>query len=153
MSQQTLWWTTRSYAVSRPLWLSSNPFWRHTSEAIFFQAKGIHDHPRPEPKSSAETRRALALARGLLPMTGNHTRRKHVSRVNRRSDLSHHLQCDSTTGLQSNCDLDNIARGGKNDEAKSNKNKKYSRFSQLKFRKVSRDFKSKIDRKPFSNRV
>lgn len=43
-------------------------FWRHTPEAIFFQSKGVHDHPRPEPKSSAETRRALAIAKGLLPV-------------------------------------------------------------------------------------
>lgn len=42
-------------------------FWRHTREAVFFQAKGVHDHPRPEPKSSAETRRALAVSAGLLP--------------------------------------------------------------------------------------
>ncbi|GAB0094445.1 Transcription factor glial cells missing [Sergentomyia squamirostris] len=34
-------------------------FWRHTDNAIFFQAKGVHDHPRPEPKSSSETRRTL----------------------------------------------------------------------------------------------
>ncbi|CAG2111327.1 unnamed protein product [Medioppia subpectinata] len=32
-------------------------FWRHTEFAVFFQAKGNHDHPRPEPKSSAEARR------------------------------------------------------------------------------------------------
>ncbi|XP_015785733.1 uncharacterized membrane protein DDB_G0293934 [Tetranychus urticae] len=32
-------------------------FWRHTENAIFFQAKGSHDHPRPEPKASAEARR------------------------------------------------------------------------------------------------
>ncbi|RWS17448.1 uncharacterized protein B4U79_00497 [Dinothrombium tinctorium] len=32
-------------------------FWRHTEFAIFFQAKGNHDHPRPEPKASAEARR------------------------------------------------------------------------------------------------
>ena len=76
-------------------------FWRHTSEAIFFQAKGIHDHPRPEPKSSAETRRALAIARGLIPMTGSHTRRKHVgSQMKRRNNLAQ-LQCDSTTGSHS----------------------------------------------------
>ncbi|ETN65895.1 Transcription factor glial cells missing 2, partial [Anopheles darlingi] len=38
-------------------------FWRHTPHAIFFQAKGIHDHPRPEAKSSGETRRVLGLGR------------------------------------------------------------------------------------------
>ncbi|CRK91309.1 CLUMA_CG004983, isoform A [Clunio marinus] len=37
-------------------------FWRHTKYGIFFQAKGIHDHPRPEPKSS-ESRRSLGIGR------------------------------------------------------------------------------------------
>ncbi|GFQ96294.1 transcription factor glial cells missing [Trichonephila clavata] len=34
-------------------------FWRHTEHAIFFQAKGNHDHPKPEPKATAEARRTL----------------------------------------------------------------------------------------------
>lgn len=91
-------------------------FWRHTSEAIFFQAKGVHDHPRPEPKSSAETRRALALAKGLLPMTcGNQTRKRGQSKSqakliggavanSKKRQLAQQkaaaLQCDSTTGSQ-----------------------------------------------------
>ncbi|XP_062833789.1 chorion-specific transcription factor GCMb [Anolis carolinensis] len=33
-------------------------FWRHESKAIFFQAKGLHDHPRPESKSETEVRRS-----------------------------------------------------------------------------------------------
>ncbi len=32
-------------------------FWRHTGGSIFFQAKGQHDHPKPEIKASAEARR------------------------------------------------------------------------------------------------
>nr|CAH7730196.1 unnamed protein product [Callosobruchus chinensis] len=32
-------------------------FWRHTEHAIFFQAKGVHDHPRPEAKGASEARR------------------------------------------------------------------------------------------------
>ncbi|KAH3809339.1 hypothetical protein DPMN_137702 [Dreissena polymorpha] len=32
-------------------------FWRHHRGAIYFQAKGIHDHPKPELKASAEARR------------------------------------------------------------------------------------------------
>ena len=32
-------------------------FWRSSHELIFFQAKGEHDHPLPEAKSSAEARR------------------------------------------------------------------------------------------------
>ncbi|KAF2352864.1 Transcription regulator GCM domain [Trinorchestia longiramus] len=35
-------------------------FWRHTEHAIFFQAKGVHDHPRPEAKSTAEARKSGA---------------------------------------------------------------------------------------------
>lgn len=38
-------------------------FWRHTPNAIFFQAKGVHDHPRPESKSSGETRKILGIGR------------------------------------------------------------------------------------------
>ncbi|NXL86140.1 GCM2 factor, partial [Alectura lathami] len=33
-------------------------FWRLDGKAIFFQAKGIHDHPRPESKLEAEARRS-----------------------------------------------------------------------------------------------
>lgn len=81
-------------------------FWRHTSEAIFFQAKGVHDHPRPEPKSSAETRRALALAKGLVPVSGGQSRKKHLklessSTRGRKRNLQSSLQCDSTTGTRS----------------------------------------------------
>lgn len=38
-------------------------FWRHTKFGIFFQAKGVHDHPRPEPKNCRETRRYLGLGK------------------------------------------------------------------------------------------
>ncbi|KAK4880671.1 hypothetical protein RN001_008817 [Aquatica leii] len=38
-------------------------FWRHTEYAIFFQAKGVHDHPRPEAKSTSEARRSLGSGR------------------------------------------------------------------------------------------
>ncbi|XP_066593953.1 uncharacterized protein [Prorops nasuta] len=38
-------------------------FWRHTDHAIFFQAKGQHDHPRPEAKSTSEARRSVGTGR------------------------------------------------------------------------------------------
>lgn len=38
-------------------------FWRHTKFGIFFQSKGMHDHPRPEPKNCRETRRYLGLGK------------------------------------------------------------------------------------------
>ncbi|KAH6922656.1 hypothetical protein HPB50_017465 [Hyalomma asiaticum] len=41
-------------------------FWRHTEQAVFFQAKGLHDHPPPEPKATAEARRALRAKRAGL---------------------------------------------------------------------------------------
>ncbi|CAD5124386.1 DgyrCDS12674 [Dimorphilus gyrociliatus] len=34
-------------------------FWRQSNGIIFFQAKGIHDHPQPEAKSSAEAIRRM----------------------------------------------------------------------------------------------
>ncbi|KAM9665301.1 chorion-specific transcription factor GCMb [Trichechus inunguis] len=33
-------------------------FWRLAGNAIFFQAKGVHDHPKPESKSETEARRS-----------------------------------------------------------------------------------------------
>ncbi|KAG8507711.1 Chorion-specific transcription factor GCMb [Galemys pyrenaicus] len=33
-------------------------FWRLDGDRIFFQAKGVHDHPRPESKSETEARRS-----------------------------------------------------------------------------------------------
>lgn len=81
-------------------------FWRHTDGAIFFQAKGVHDHPRPEPKSSAETRRALALAKGLAPVPNGQSRKKHLKLESplvrsKKRNLQSALQCDSTTGTHS----------------------------------------------------
>lgn len=38
-------------------------FWRHTKYGVFFQAKGVHDHPKPEPKNCRETRRYLGLGK------------------------------------------------------------------------------------------
>ena len=38
-------------------------FWRHTETAVFFQAKGVHDHPKPEAKNSSETRRCLGIGK------------------------------------------------------------------------------------------
>lgn len=34
-------------------------FWRHTQGGIFFQAKGVHDHPKPETKKSVEVRKKI----------------------------------------------------------------------------------------------
>ena len=92
-------------------------FWRHTNEAIFFQSKGVHDHPRPEPKSSAETRRALALANGLLPMTSGQSRRcRNPSNKSQKGNKKRlhvaSLQCDSTTGSHSSSRLCNSADFG-----------------------------------------
>ncbi|KAH8412989.1 hypothetical protein KR009_007327, partial [Drosophila setifemur] len=41
-------------------------FWRHSGNAIFFQAKGVHDHLRPDPKNSSVSKRAF----GRVPMGG-----------------------------------------------------------------------------------
>lgn len=38
-------------------------FWRHTKYGVLFQAKGTHDHPKPEPKSCRETRKYLGLGK------------------------------------------------------------------------------------------
>lgn len=38
-------------------------FWRHTEFAVFFQAKGVHDHLKPEAKSTSEARRSYTASR------------------------------------------------------------------------------------------
>lgn len=116
-------------------------FWRHTSEAIFFQAKGVHDHPRPEPKSSAEARRALAIAKGLLPMTCGQTRRSKQAKLEQRrqqrqtkqiahgqsggnrtkraTNLQTTATCDSTTGSQTSSDRRVCSDSSRNNHIKS----------------------------------
>lgn len=49
-------------------------FWRVDGKAIFFQAKGVHDHPRPESKSETEARRSSVKRRVNSPPFG-HKRR------------------------------------------------------------------------------
>ncbi|XP_055086156.1 chorion-specific transcription factor GCMb [Periophthalmus magnuspinnatus] len=45
-------------------------FWRVDGRAIFFQAKGVHDHPRPESKSETEARRSSVKRRVNSPPFG-----------------------------------------------------------------------------------
>ncbi|XP_017768488.1 PREDICTED: transcription factor glial cells missing-like [Nicrophorus vespilloides] len=55
-------------------------FWRHTEHAIFFQSKGVHDHPRPEAKSTSEARRSLGSGRrvrGLAVLLANEASLSH----------------------------------------------------------------------------
>ncbi|CAL8131678.1 unnamed protein product [Orchesella dallaii] len=42
-------------------------FWRHTQSGIFFQAKGVHDHPQPETKKSVEVRKKIISTQTGLP--------------------------------------------------------------------------------------
>ncbi|XP_054983943.1 chorion-specific transcription factor GCMb [Sorex araneus] len=49
-------------------------FWRLEGNAIFFQAKGVHDHPRPESKSETEARRS-AVRRQVNPLQQPQKRR------------------------------------------------------------------------------
>ncbi|KAK6623034.1 hypothetical protein RUM43_008886 [Polyplax serrata] len=73
-------------------------FWRHTEYAIFFQAKGTHDHPRPEAKSTSEARRSLGAGRrvrGLAVLLAREAAMgsKIMSlREGKRTDSGHRLQ-------------------------------------------------------------
>ncbi|XP_034038638.1 chorion-specific transcription factor GCMb isoform X2 [Thalassophryne amazonica] len=49
-------------------------FWRVDGKAIFFQAKGVHDHARPESKSETEARRS-SVKRRLSSPAFTHKRR------------------------------------------------------------------------------
>ncbi|XP_007892242.1 chorion-specific transcription factor GCMa [Callorhinchus milii] len=51
-------------------------FWRREGKYIFFQAKGVHDHPRPETKIEAETRRSINKKRPCVENTCYKEKRK-----------------------------------------------------------------------------
>ncbi|EDW57847.2 uncharacterized protein Dvir_GJ18313 [Drosophila virilis] len=52
-------------------------FWRHSGNAIFFQAKGVHDHLRPDPKNSSVSKRAF----GRVSLTGSKASSTSVARA------------------------------------------------------------------------
>ncbi|XP_029109150.1 chorion-specific transcription factor GCMb-like isoform X2 [Scleropages formosus] len=60
-------------------------FWRLDGKAIFFQAKGVHDHPRPESKSETEARRS-AVKRRMSSPPFSHRRRIPESEPGRYHD-------------------------------------------------------------------
>ncbi|KAH8378168.1 hypothetical protein KR093_009836, partial [Drosophila rubida] len=53
-------------------------FWRHSGNAIFFQAKGVHDHLRPDPKNSSVSKRAFGRV-ALASSKATATRSAHGS--------------------------------------------------------------------------
>ncbi|KAJ8279588.1 hypothetical protein COCON_G00066540 [Conger conger] len=73
-------------------------FWRVDGKAIFFQAKGVHDHPRPESKSETEARRS-AVKRRMSSPHYSQKRRLLDSETGRYHDTGgpfpglHHLSC------------------------------------------------------------
>ncbi|XP_055594441.1 transcription factor glial cells missing-like [Uranotaenia lowii] len=81
-------------------------FWRHTTNAIFFQAKGVHDHPKPESKSSGETRKMLGIGRrervlkAIQTKVTKITSTKSTKKVNKQ--LLESGKCLSTSPLAAN---------------------------------------------------
>ncbi|GCC30053.1 chorion-specific transcription factor GCMb [Chiloscyllium punctatum] len=73
-------------------------FWRLDTKAIFFQAKGVHDHPRPESKSETEARRS-AVKRRMSSPHFSHKKRHMEPEASRYHDSGgpfsnlHHLPC------------------------------------------------------------
>ncbi|KAH1178609.1 chorion-specific transcription factor GCMb [Mauremys mutica] len=73
-------------------------FWRLDGKAIFFQAKGVHDHPRPESKSETEARRS-AIKKQVSSSHLSQKKRLIDSETRRYHDSSghfnniHHLSC------------------------------------------------------------
>ncbi|KAL1785252.1 chorion-specific transcription factor GCMb [Sigmodon hispidus] len=65
-------------------------FWRLDGNAIFFQAKGVHDHPRPESKSETEARRS-AFKRQMASFYQPHKRSLREPQVGSTQDSSGNL--------------------------------------------------------------
>ncbi|XP_075926281.1 chorion-specific transcription factor GCMb-like [Petromyzon marinus] len=73
-------------------------FWRHEGKLVFFQAKGVHDHPRPESKTEAEGRRCAAKKRSATS-----TLSAGATQRGKRSAIHAHAQapagtCDTRRG-------------------------------------------------------
>ncbi|XP_059473048.1 chorion-specific transcription factor GCMa-like [Neocloeon triangulifer] len=72
-------------------------FWRHTEYAIYFQAKGRHDHPRPEAKSTSEARRSQVngkRVRGIaMLLAGRDSKLVKRENVSRDLDLTPSYMC------------------------------------------------------------
>ena len=84
-------------------------FWRHTDHAVFFQSKGVHDHPRPEAKSTAEQRRLRGAAASLTGAVGlhhgSHQNLAHcgaVGRKNRALVSMHNISSSRSSHLKAN---------------------------------------------------
>ncbi|XP_061410180.1 chorion-specific transcription factor GCMb-like [Lethenteron reissneri] len=67
-------------------------FWRQEDQMIFFQAKGLHDHARPESKSEADSRRSTAKRQGQH-VEGGPVRKKRTAEDDK----------DSLASLSSTC--------------------------------------------------
>ncbi|KAM3928860.1 chorion-specific transcription factor GCMb [Leptodactylus fuscus] len=65
-------------------------FWRLDGKAIFFQAKGVHDHPRPESKSETEARRS-AVKRQMSSSHLSQKKKLLESEVGRYNDSGGHF--------------------------------------------------------------
>ncbi|XP_028723612.1 chorion-specific transcription factor GCMb [Peromyscus leucopus] len=65
-------------------------FWRLDGNAIFFQAKGVHDHPRPESKSETEARRS-AFKRQMVSFHQPQKRSSREPQVGSSQDCSGNL--------------------------------------------------------------
>ncbi|KAM4688765.1 chorion-specific transcription factor GCMb [Discoglossus pictus] len=65
-------------------------FWRLDGKAIFFQAKGVHDHPRPESKSETEVRRS-AVKRHMSSSHLSQKKKLIESEVGRYNDSGGHF--------------------------------------------------------------
>ncbi|XP_028646682.1 chorion-specific transcription factor GCMb [Erpetoichthys calabaricus] len=70
-------------------------FWRLDGKAIFFQAKGVHDHPRPESKSETEARRSAVKRRMSSPHFPQKKRAMESEAARYHDSFSniHHLSC------------------------------------------------------------
>ncbi|XP_008829843.1 chorion-specific transcription factor GCMb [Nannospalax galili] len=73
-------------------------FWRLDGNAIFFQAKGVHDHPRPESKSETEARRS-ALKRQMSSFYQPQKKRTQDPETRGNQDSNGHF--NSTPPLES----------------------------------------------------
>ncbi|KAG5685015.1 hypothetical protein PVAND_014218 [Polypedilum vanderplanki] len=79
-------------------------FWRHTKYGIFFQAKGVHDHPKPEPKNCRETRRYLGMGKRknlALMLTRDAALSKKLKTLQNKTNYNNEMiNCQQQTSIE-----------------------------------------------------
>ncbi|XP_053315384.1 chorion-specific transcription factor GCMa [Spea bombifrons] len=83
-------------------------FWRHEGPYIYFQTKGIHDHPKPETKLESETRKTGHKKRAAIISTSLRLKRSRTEEFLTGEIQSQENQFQTASNNPSFCDFNEL---------------------------------------------